>query len=75
MIIKVPIYVELDAIDPDFLAPLVDALAKHFYLILRKENLNKKVAADKEHSVLLGDLTNAKVISKDKALESLRTKK
>jgi hypothetical protein len=75
MIIKVPIYVDLDAIDPDLLPVVVEAMSKRFYLTLRKESLFKNLKIDSESSLTLETVTNAKIISREKALESLRTKK
>lgn len=75
MIIKVPIYVDLDAIDPDLLPVVVEAMSKRFYLTLRKESLFKNLKIDSESSLSLDSVTNAKIISREKALESLRTKK
>jgi hypothetical protein len=75
MIIKVPIYVDLDAIDPDLLPVVVEAMSKRFYLTLRKESLFKNLKIDSESSLTLDTVTNAKIISREKALESLRTKK
>jgi hypothetical protein len=71
MIIKVPIYVEIDAIGTAILPDLVDDLGDIFYNILRKQKLNKTDIIN--HNQGWKDtVPNAKIISKEKALEHLR---
>lgn len=73
MIIKVPIYLEVDSINPEALALLVETANKKFSIILRKEKIETFTYDDFEkkvkHSVKL------KVITREKALDFLRTSK
>jgi len=71
MIIKVPVYVDIDAIKSEDIQPIVEDLSNHFYSFLRKENLNKQI---KESHLWDVDevIPKAKLISRAKALEHLR---
>jgi len=75
MIIKVPIYVDIDKIDADNLPNYVEACGKEFYLYLRKKN-NKIF-----HETLQNEWGEdeyapfPKIVSKDDAINFLRTGK
>lgn len=76
MVIKVPIYVEIDTVDQRELPKLVGVLMQGFYEILRKEeNYNTKTY--RYINISKKELSNLsmKIISRDDALESLRTSK
>lgn len=77
MIIKVPVYVELSkAIDQEALPELVTKLGVAFTNILRKEDIAR--ATQTKRMTGLGKFSNdydLKVISRDKALDALRTSK
>jgi len=74
MVIKIPIYVEIDTIDERLLPLFVDAFAILFFKQLRKEEFTKDVARMqlKSGSKMPSKI---KIISKDMALETLRIKK
>jgi hypothetical protein len=76
MIIKVPIYVEIESISKQELLPdVVDALHMVFTSILRKEKL-ELTSVGKIRMPLVTKLAGElKIISKEKALEYLRTSK
>lgn len=77
MIIKVPVYVELSkAIDQEKLPELVTKLGVVFTNILRKEDIAR--ATQTKRVTGLGKVSNdydLKIISRDKALDALRTVK
>jgi hypothetical protein len=77
MIIKVPVYVELSkAIDQEALPELVTKLGVVFTNILRKEDIAKITQTKRVTG--LGKVSNdydLKIISRDKALDALRTSK
>ena len=76
MIIKVPIYVEIDGISHnELLEDLVKVFGNKFTKILRKENLENsftKTELKIIQSVVKGEIT---IKTKEQALEYLRTKK
>jgi len=75
MIIKVPIYVEIEKVSETADLPeAVTLLHKSFSLILRKSDFRIQMAKYAQLRVekLIGDF---KIIPKEKALEYLRTKK
>ena len=74
MIIKVPIYVEIDSIsDHNCLSLLVDRLQKDFYKHLRKKSFETLIeACFKEDDFSVSDL---KILNVDEAFEILRKKK
>jgi hypothetical protein len=72
MIIKVPIYVEIDSIVPEYLGPVVESLADDFYKLLRKQQLSKSIEPLYKAANLEDNRPNAKIISREKALQSLR---
>jgi hypothetical protein len=76
MIIKVPIYVEIESISKQEMLPdVVDALHSVFTGILRKEKL-ELTSVGKIRMPLVTKLAGElKIISKEKALEYLRTSK
>jgi len=77
MIIKVPVYVELSkAIDQEKLPELVTKLGVVFANILRKED-NAKITQTKRKTGLATyhNDYDLKIISRDKALDALRTTK
>jgi hypothetical protein len=77
MIIKVPVYVELSkAINQEALPELVTKLGVVFTNILRKEDIAKITQTKRVTG--LGKVSNdydLKIISRDKALDALRTSK
>jgi len=74
MIIKVPIYVEIESIDNDSLRPLVNDLGEEFKSILRKEKFLKLRSAFHD-TIGCEGVAKFKIISKESALDSLRIKK
>jgi hypothetical protein len=74
MIIKVPIYVEIESISNDALRSLVDDMGEEFKSILRKEKFLKLRAAYAD-TVGFEHVAKFKIISKESALDSLRIKK
>jgi hypothetical protein len=72
MIIKVPIFVDIDSIDSAFVNPVVEDLSDYFYKILRKQDLNKQI--EKLFKTTDDEIyrPKAKIINREKALESLR---
>lgn len=75
MIVKVPIYVELVDISQDLLPTIVDLLGKRFELIIRKEDFVKNADFIGFPRDVKGNLTKAKVLTKEKAFEALRVAK
>lgn len=75
MIIKVPVYVEIPDVKSDLIHEVADNLATAFTKILRKENFDLKsshfIGIPKE----VRNEFSARILTKDKALDSLRTKK
>jgi len=72
MIIKVPIYVELaPGLHPSEVTFLVDLISEHFAKDLRKKKIPSvfKVKVDKE---IYDIVTDAKVVTKERAFEFLR---
>jgi hypothetical protein len=75
MILKVPIYVEFEKISTDEVQIFVEEMNKKFTSIVRKykpEKIRFKIPGFEEDSY---DIENFKIISREDALESLRTKK
>lgn len=71
MIIKVPVYVDIDAIRQEDLLSYVNVCTERFYKSLRKQKLllpNSYTTGNKEKKTPV----NAKLISKEMALETLR---
>jgi len=76
MIIKVPIYVEIESISRQELLPdVVDHLHQVFTSILRKEKFDNTEVQKVRMSSVVKHVGTFKIISKEKALEYLRTKK
>jgi len=76
MIIKVPIYVEIESIDCQELLPdVVEALHEVFTNTLRKEKFEIPQTMGIRKSFVVKHAGEFKIISKEKALEYLRTKK
>lgn len=71
MIIKVPIYLEVDSITPDAAASLVEVCNKKFSTILRKEKILTFKFTDSEKELVF--ISKMKIISREMALEHLRT--
>lgn len=73
MIVKVPIYLEVDKIEPDALSHLVETANKKFTTILRREKIETfeftKLATGAKY------LSKIKIITREKALDFLRTSK
>jgi hypothetical protein len=74
MIIKVPIYVEIESIDSGLLAHAIESFTQDFQSILRKEKFIKSRSVYSESEGFEG-IAKFKIITKEKALEILRTKK
>jgi hypothetical protein len=76
MIIKVPIYVEIEKIDnPSMLPNYVATVSDVFVITLRKENYQHRLQIRKLHERVTGVIGNFKIINKEKAIEILRTTK
>jgi hypothetical protein len=76
MIIKVPIYVEIDSIsDNENLSLLVLLLGTRLTRILRKENLEKQFTETEKHAIRKLQVGELSIKTKEQALEYLRTKK
>jgi hypothetical protein len=76
MIIKVPIYVEISTVDQRDLPVLVDELMKKMYNFLRKEeSINTLTYSHKNMRLKEFQRLTMKIISREKALENLRTSK
>jgi hypothetical protein len=76
MIIKVPIYVEIDSIsDNENLSLLVLLLGTRLTRILRKENLEKQFTEAEKHAIRKLQVGELSIKTKEQALEYLRTKK
>jgi len=73
MIIKVPIYVEVDSAQPEILPDLVEILNKMFTMYLRKQDM--ATVLKKTHTIFGGRLgEDLSLITREKALDTLRTK-
>lgn len=76
MIIKVPIYLEVEKVsNPEILPEVVELVGKLFTIILRKEDFNKNSIHRTNYSMLEKQFGDFKIIQREKALEYLRTKK
>jgi hypothetical protein len=76
MIIKVPIYVEIDSIsDNENLSLLVLLLGTRLTRILRKENLEIQFTEAEKHAIRKLQVGELSIKTKEQALEYLRTKK
>jgi hypothetical protein len=76
MIIKVPIYVEIEKISSQEMLPdVVETFHTEFTNILRKEKYGISEVSRIRMSTVTKLAGNFKIISKEKALEYLRTKK
>jgi hypothetical protein len=76
MIIKVPIYVEIESISKQEMLPdVVEALHEVFTGVLRKEKFENSSVGKIRISLVTKHAGNFKIISKEKALEYLRTRK
>jgi hypothetical protein len=76
MIIKVPIYVEIDSIsDNENLSLLVLLLGTRLTRILRKENLENQFTEAEKHAIRKLQVGELSIKTKEQALEYLRTKK
>lgn len=75
MIIKVPVYVEIENVDPELLQEVVHSLSNSFYKVLRKEDFEKKSTHFLTIPKEIRSEFFVKILSKDKAFEALRTKK
>lgn len=76
MIIKVPIYVEIDGIQhPDLLQSVVDLLGSKFTKSLRKEGLETMFTLKEKQVLKEVRVNDLSIKTKDQALEHLRTKK
>jgi hypothetical protein len=76
MIIKVPIYVEIDSIsDNENLSLLVLLLGTRLTRILRKENLENQFTEAEKHAIKKLQVGELSIKTKEQALEYLRTKK
>ena len=76
MIIKVPIYVEIDSIsDKENLSLLVLLLGTRLTRILRKENLEKQFTEAEKHAIKKLRVGELSIKTKEQALEYLGTKK
>jgi hypothetical protein len=76
MIIKVPIYVEIDSIsDQESLSLLVSLLGTRLTRILRKEKLEKQFTEAELHAIKALKIRELSIKTKEQALEYLRTKK
>lgn len=74
MIIKVPIYLEVDKLEQDMIPSIVNDMGNIVYSILRKEKeLNGTFPMYKRKGKTIS--ASFKVLSKEKALEYLRTSK
>lgn len=73
MIVKVPIYVEIDRIDPEMIPFFVEFLADVMYNDIRKKSFTKTLAKFTNNGEISPD--DLKVISREEALELLRTRK
>lgn len=71
MILKIPIYLEVDSISAEAASSLVEVCNKKFTIILRKEKITTFKFTDDERDLVT--ISNLKIISREKALESLRT--
>jgi hypothetical protein len=74
MVIKVPIYVEIEKADPQTLTYVVNDLGLAFTSILRKEDFANSRSLHLNTKVVK-ELGGFKIVPRDKALEYLRTKK
>lgn len=75
MIIKVPIYCEFETIQTEKVVEIVQALNSKFTKIIRENDLKNiiyKIKRDPSHTHSVPEFS---IITYDKALESLRTKK
>jgi len=75
MLIKVPIYLEIDSIDPNAISFLVDKLNKDFTRILRKEKLAKIQKITISNDTKIDIEVDMKLVHKERAFEFLRTSK
>jgi hypothetical protein len=73
MVVKVPIYVEIERADPELLPTYVEHLGAAFTIILRREDFEKAVRGLTEE--VRNGIGAFKIIQKSKAVEYLRTKK
>jgi hypothetical protein len=73
MIIKVPIYLEVDSIPGELVPSMVETLHKKFTSILRKEKLDHFIVSKSEPGGPFS--TQFKIITREKALDFLRTNK
>lgn len=75
MLIKIPIYVEIEKVSsPEMLPLVVNSLNTVFTRTLRKENFDthcNKILTE----IVLPESKSFKIVTKDGALEYLRTKK
>lgn len=75
MIIKVPIYLEVEKVNvPETLPDTVSLLGKLFTIILRKEDFEKNSSNKAIVSSAVKQLGDFKIIHREKALEYLRSK-
>lgn len=72
MIIKVPIYVEVDKIPGDNLPELVQYLSKVMSIHLLKSKFNSETK-EKAATLGVGNPKSLKILSHEEALDSLRT--
>jgi hypothetical protein len=76
MIIKVPVYVELiGKVDQSSLAERVRMLEHEIYLIVRKHDFGKITNSFVPAAFLRKDVEDFRIVSREQALEYLRTKK
>jgi hypothetical protein len=73
MVLKVPVYVEIDKIDPDSISLLVDELSDEFYKFLQEKNLKTFIKLWNANSREVGKPeSDFKVITKTRAIDHLR---
>jgi len=73
MIIKIPVYLDVESINQEDLPKLVEAFQRRFTFILRKE---KDLIQTKETIAIMGDPeVEFKIITRKQAFEHLRTAK
>jgi hypothetical protein len=76
MILKVPIYVEIDSVDPDSLSKFTEELSERLYKKIRSYDLidlfgNLSTSRIKKET----GINSLSILSKKQVLEELRTKK
>jgi hypothetical protein len=73
MILKVPIYVEIDRISPDSAEGFLRVLGEEFYKTIRKNDFKKTLIQLHKINPKAGFPEDLKIINREKALETLRT--